>query len=75
MFAELKAEVVKVESAVKSAFGDTKAGVAGQKTALQTIDSEAKRAFDGVEAEAKKAEATVRAKIREVRSALERLVT
>lgn len=75
MFSDLKAELAKVEGAVRSAFVDTKANAAKAKAAIAGVDAEAMKAFDSVDSAAKKAEATVRSNLRDVRSALERLLT
>jgi hypothetical protein len=75
MFTDLKAELAKVEGAVRSAFGETTANVGKAKSTVQVVDAEALTAFDGVLAAAKKAEATVKSNLQDVRGALERLLT
>lgn len=75
MFEDLKAELGKSEGVVRSAFGDVKAATGKQKTQVQTLDAELLGPFDRLVAAATKAETTVRSRLAEVRTAVERLIT
>lgn len=75
MFEDLKSELSKLESAVQTAFSETKGGVAQQKTLIETLDADLLSPFDRLEAAAKKAESMVKSRLDDVRAAVERLVT
>ncbi len=75
MFEEVKAELGKVEGVIKGAFGDVKTAITKQKTLVQTLDADLLSAYDKLGAAAKKAETSVKSRLTDVRSSVEKLIT
>ncbi len=75
MFGDLKEELAKLESTVKSAFDDVKEGVAAQRRRIENLEGDLPSKVDRVEALVEKTESTVRLRMNDLLQAIERLVT
>jgi hypothetical protein len=75
VFGDLKEELAKLESTVKSAFDDVKQGVAEQRRRIQNLEGELPSNVDRVHVLVEKTESTVRLRMNELLEAIERLVT
>lgn len=73
MFAELEAELAKMEASVRRAFTDLEARVVAERARVKNIDAGLAASFERVTALATKAESTVKGRLADLRSTVDRL--